>query len=334
MQNKFELKDSGIVFSLVSVLPVIIVYSAIFFVSLFFGEQSSDNFFYTYGFSAFLPQMVFLLTAVIYSNIKKVDLLKSTFKSKKHLNYKTILILIPLCFGMLYGLSVFVTLTMEFLKLFGYNPADTILPVSENIPQLILAITVAGICPAVCEELIFRGIILNGTEKLGEVASIIIGGLLFSLFHQSPQQTVYQFFCGMIFTFITIRTMSILPAMVLHFINNTISVVALHFAGAEAAAEVSAKDALMSELIIAPLGIFVLAVCLMYFYFLKKSPDTAGNAQPAITPDTAQTTAPPQLLKANGNDYLTLFAYSAVGILVCVAMWLLSFVLTIFGYLS
>ena len=45
------------------------------------------------------------------------------------------------------------------------------------------------------EELFFRGILLRGMKKFGTVAAVFYGAALFSLYHQSPAQTAYQFIC-------------------------------------------------------------------------------------------------------------------------------------------
>ena len=79
---------------------------------------------------------------------------------------------------------------------------------------------VVAILPAILEETIFRGIILEGIKDIGTVAACLLGGLLFSIFHQNPMQTVYQFVCGAVFTLLAIRADSILPAVFVHFANN------------------------------------------------------------------------------------------------------------------
>lgn len=50
-------------------------------------------------------------------------------------------------------------------------------------------------------------------------------GFCFSLFHASPEQTVYQFITGCAFAFIALRSGSILPSVLMHFINNALIVI-------------------------------------------------------------------------------------------------------------
>jgi uncharacterized protein len=73
----------------------------------------------------------------------------------------------------------------------------------------------------VIEELIFRGIILNGFRKNYKAATaVFISALLFSLFHLNPWQMPATFVLGLLLGWIVIRTRSILLAIIGHAINN------------------------------------------------------------------------------------------------------------------
>lgn len=76
--------------------------------------------------------------------------------------------------------------------------------------------------PACLEELFFRGIVFHGMKKFGNVAAVLASAGLFALYHQSPAQTIYQFICGACFALIALRSGSILPTVVSHFVNNAL----------------------------------------------------------------------------------------------------------------
>ena len=140
---------------------------------------------------------------------------------------KYYLIGVLLIFGLLFSLSSLNGISVEFFKLFGYKPKET----SSYFPDvsggmIIPAIIVIALLPAVFEELMFRGLLLNCCENsMGSVRAILITGFCFSLFHGSPEQTVYQFIAGCAFAFIAVRSGSILPSMVMHFINNALIII-------------------------------------------------------------------------------------------------------------
>lgn len=147
-------------------------------------------------------------------------------------HYKYYIIAILMIFGLLFSLSKLNVLTLKFLQLLGYTPREN----SSYLPSLkggliIPALIVIAVMPAIFEEFLFRGIISrNVRESVGDIRSIFIVGFCFSLFHGSPEQTVYQFISGCAFSFLAIRAGSILPSIVMHFLNNAIIII-LYAAG-------------------------------------------------------------------------------------------------------
>jgi membrane protease YdiL (CAAX protease family) len=79
---------------------------------------------------------------------------------------------------------------------------------------------VIAVFPAVMEETVFRGLILKGLRQSKEIYAVLLCGALFALYHQKPEQTVYQFCCGAAFALVALRSGSVLPTVVAHFINN------------------------------------------------------------------------------------------------------------------
>ncbi len=73
----------------------------------------------------------------------------------------------------------------------------------------------------VIEELIFRGIILNGLRKnYPAITAVFISALLFSLFHLNPWQMPATFVLGLLLGWIVLRTRNILLAIIGHAMNN------------------------------------------------------------------------------------------------------------------
>lgn len=83
-----------------------------------------------------------------------------------------------------------------------------------------------ALVPAVFEEIMFRGYIQRALEKSwGIKAAIIVSGFMFGAYHLQPGNLLPLSFLGMIFAYITYISNSLIPAMVLHFINNGAQVV-------------------------------------------------------------------------------------------------------------
>ena len=81
-----------------------------------------------------------------------------------------------------------------------------------------------ALLPALLEEMLFRYIPIRLLGRRSPRAAIVVSSVLFALIHLSLFQIPYAFAAGAIFAYMTIATGSVLPAMLLHFVNNAISV--------------------------------------------------------------------------------------------------------------
>lgn len=71
------------------------------------------------------------------------------------------------------------------------------------------------------EELIFRGFVMKGLKQYGKTFAIVTSAFCFALMHGDFQQTLFTFFCGLIFGYVSMEY-SILWSFVLHVFNNYI----------------------------------------------------------------------------------------------------------------
>jgi len=79
---------------------------------------------------------------------------------------------------------------------------------------------VVAVTPAICEETLFRGFILNGLRPLGAVPAVTISALLFGIAHASIYRLLPTFFLGLIFGIVVWRSRSLLCSIVAHALNN------------------------------------------------------------------------------------------------------------------
>ncbi|MFO0758497.1 MAG: ABC transporter permease subunit/CPBP intramembrane protease [Byssovorax sp.] len=88
---------------------------------------------------------------------------------------------------------------------------------------------VTALTPAICEELLFRGMLVSGLRRLGTPAAVVISALLFGIAHASIYRLLPTFFLGSVLALARLRSRSILPGMLIHFANNGIAVGLLYF---------------------------------------------------------------------------------------------------------
>ena len=135
---------------------------------------------------------------------------------------KYYLIALLLIFGLLFSLSYLNGALISLLELCGYTPRESSLPSLEGW-GLFGAIVVIAVIPALAEEFVFRGIAFHNAQSgAGTVRAVLLAGFIFALYHGSVEQTIYQFICGCLFALLTARSGSVIPAVIVHFLNNAV----------------------------------------------------------------------------------------------------------------
>jgi membrane protease YdiL (CAAX protease family) len=155
-------------------------------------------------------------TVIIAIRIKKVQNPEEKNFYNKSFKVSTLLAVIIL------SLSVMVII----------EPITNIIPVPDVLKEMLKgmfsktfpAFATAVIVAPVLEELIFRGIMLEGLLKnYNPVKAILITNIFFGLAHLNPWQFIGAFLIGIFISWIYMRTRSIILPIVIHFINNLIS---------------------------------------------------------------------------------------------------------------
>lgn len=97
---------------------------------------------------------------------------------------------------------------------------------TSGIPGGALALLmIIALSPAICEELLFRGMLLSGLRRrIPDWAAVIVVGILFGFFHLSLYKLVPTALTGIVFTYLVVRTGSIFASMLAHFALNGLSV--------------------------------------------------------------------------------------------------------------
>lgn len=86
----------------------------------------------------------------------------------------------------------------------------------RTLLQGLIALPAAAICPALCEEIFFRGILCAELDRRGALRAVLLGSLLFSLIHFDLANLVAYFFAGVLLTLLLYATDSLVSTMLLH----------------------------------------------------------------------------------------------------------------------
>lgn len=98
-----------------------------------------------------------------------------------------------------------------------------------DLPPMLWYLLVFGLLASVCEELAFRGFILAGLKhSMRPRNAILLSSFLFALFHMNVFQFLPAFFLGVVLGLLTVRSKSLLPAVIFHLLHNSMLVVSLY----------------------------------------------------------------------------------------------------------
>jgi membrane protease YdiL (CAAX protease family) len=92
-------------------------------------------------------------------------------------------------------------------------------------PPLGHALVMFALLPAVCEEILFRGVLARSLgRRLPLAAAAAISAAVFAAYHLSVVQALPTFTLGFVLALIAIRADSVVPAIVAHAINNAAAI--------------------------------------------------------------------------------------------------------------
>ncbi|HEY8423789.1 MAG TPA: CPBP family intramembrane glutamic endopeptidase [Clostridia bacterium] len=168
-----------------------------------------------------LPQICFFIFVIIFCRLRKVDF-GSALQVNKKPNYFVIAVIPFLAAFLIISNLPLLTAVDNIFERIGYKATDI------NIKDMLTspwgfagAILLFCIIPALFEELIFRGIVLQGlASRFKPFSAILLSALAFSLTHMSPAQTVHQFLLGVALGYAVLATKSIWSGVLIHFFNN------------------------------------------------------------------------------------------------------------------
>lgn len=101
-----------------------------------------------------------------------------------------------------------------------------------GIPLGLLVLAVA-VTPAICEEVLFRGVFLNSLERGGwwnsRWISAVICGVIFGMFHGDWIRMIPTAIAGIVMSYLLLETGNLFYNCLFHFVNNLFSVLSVYF---------------------------------------------------------------------------------------------------------
>jgi membrane protease YdiL (CAAX protease family) len=99
-----------------------------------------------------------------------------------------------------------------------------VLITAHSLSEFLIVLLVVAVTPAICEEILFRGLVQGNLEmKLSKPAAIILTGTIFGFYHLDPLTLVPLCILGIYLSYLASATGSILVPITAHFANNFVS---------------------------------------------------------------------------------------------------------------
>jgi len=164
------------------------------------------------------------LGIIIFRSVKRLD---GDFKNSYALNsfnWKYIIVGIVFAVGISIIISEIDNLTRVILPMpqFVQTIYNSMVHAEVNIWTSVFTLCIVA---PVTEELLFRGLILQGfLSSMSKHKAVFLSALFFALFHVSPWQFIGPFIIGVVFAYLFIETKSVFPSMILHGIFNLLPI--------------------------------------------------------------------------------------------------------------
>jgi hypothetical protein len=125
---------------------------------------------------------------------------------------------------MIPGVAVLnITVIALLTTMFHYIPQNMVQPSAGA--GFLVSFFVMAITPGICEELFFRGMMMNAFEgRLGYRFAAVLSAVLFGLFHFNLANLLGPIFLGLLFAWLVQVTNSIYAGMIGHAVNNGFAV--------------------------------------------------------------------------------------------------------------
>ena len=95
---------------------------------------------------------------------------------------------------------------------------------SYSMTSFVINVIMVAVLPAVFEEFLHRGLLLQGTKHMGFKKTIIISSICFGLIHFNIGQVSYAIVLGLVLGFASVVAKNLWVPIIMHFTNNFIAI--------------------------------------------------------------------------------------------------------------
>lgn len=107
--------------------------------------------------------------------------------------------------------------------IFGLIPIMPAFSIPVTLNNFLLSLLNLCLLPAVLEEFIYRGVLMQSLRRFGDGFALVISAIIFSLMHLNFVQAPAALLMGLAIGYFVLRTGSLVTGIVIHFFNNLLA---------------------------------------------------------------------------------------------------------------
>ena len=295
--NEFTPDDvaKGLLLFLIFETAVSLVYQLVYFIGLRLNALS-------YVFNVILD-LCFLLTVYLVAKNKKVNAIKQ-IKVEKAPSLLMSVVCVAVSVVCIFGFSGLTNCFLQALYNVGYSSVSGDIVVADWGHYILYTICIC-VLPAICEEVLFRGLIFTGLKKISTTVGVFGSAFIFMIMHGSPDQTVHQFILGVILACAFLITNNLWVSILIHFFNNFIAVSFSFFAYGDSSSETvdSVVDTYLGQYFLYALISAVIASAIIYLLFKALSKLCNKKSESAVVTDNGTIDSEINSHLINSEDY-------------------------------
>jgi len=198
------------------------LYLTLAVVFIFLGSYVQRRDFYS---GIFITEYIIVFLPVILLGLAtKVDMKKALRLNR--IKFSTVWKTFLLSFALLPIIAASNLIVITILSYFGKVIIPDI-PMAKSGAEFLVMFFLVAISPGICEEMLFRGLIMNAFENhFNRKTGVIAAAVLFGIFHFNIQNILGPIILGIVFGYLVQVTNSIFTSILSHTFNNGIAVVA------------------------------------------------------------------------------------------------------------
>ncbi|MBQ8825538.1 MAG: CPBP family intramembrane metalloprotease [Oscillospiraceae bacterium] len=165
------------------------------------------------------PAAASIIVFLVYSLASKTKI--SSLFDKREVSRGFLLKTVGVClFAHLAG-GLLQLLVMYILTSLGYDTPDLDFVLADDAPTNFMNVFTSVLLAPAAEELLFRGVLLKETARVSQRFGIVLSAVIFGLMHGNPYQFVLGTLIGLVLGYVTVKSGSLIPAIIGHAAVNT-----------------------------------------------------------------------------------------------------------------